>query len=233
MGGKGSGRRKSDSAQGELVAGPVTNPLVTSGQVFLVRADEVMLDAELTALKLGDAKEPIPFSGSVRFELDSIEKAEALEQVRPGATCLFVAGKDTDEEGAYLHPSGQVLEHVHKYGPSLRWSVVQLGELGPMDAPGCARMEWDGPIRVVSINHNNGTVTGTVTFRGAMPLSMLASAAPLKGKQVRVRARVLQASIPFESTPMVDTNVGEPEGGFSGEPESGWPIDEDLPEDAG
>lgn len=261
MGGPGSGRRGSrkkheeESSQGQLVsgpAGPVTNPL-GAGSAFMVRADMVCVDAELAALKLGDAKEPIPFSGSVKFEICAIEQAEALEQVRPGATCLFVSGKDTDEEGSYLHPSGQLQEAVHKYGPALHWTVVQLGEMGPMEAPGCARLTWDGPVRLVSINANNGTVTGTVTFNGSMPLSMLGSAAALKGRRVRVRAWVPQADLPLGAPPPDPQPERDfLEGGFAGEPE-GWggetptpppapdtpvdrpidPLDEELPDEAG
>ncbi len=246
MGGRGSGRRKSDKSgggsQGTLVgaAGPVTNPL-HGGSAFMVRADAVFVDGTLRAFKLGDPADPIKFSGTITLDVTSLEQAEAINTALPGMVERFVAASDktTGEDAKLLHPKGQVTEQIGESGPVLSWTVVQLGELGPMDAPGCAVLAWSAPIRTLTGSGNNGTCTLTISVRGEIPVSQLPAAVALKGRRVRVSAFVPQAELPLQQP--VDTNVGEPDfldGGFSDEPETKPPgrpvdLDEELPEEAG
>lgn len=182
---------------------------------FVISPDRVLVDAELASLKLLELTEPLRFGATFKVRIDSIEQAEAVNDTVPGTVERFVVASDKNGE-KFRHPKGQVNEQIGESGPTLTWTVVQVGDLGPMTMAGCVVLMWTGPIRTLTVSGNNGTCTLTISVRGELPVRSIPDAVALRGQRVRVVGIAAQQGLPIGGAGAGESVTTD----FGGEPET-------------
>lgn len=200
------------------------------GKLFTVGDDEVKLDGEAEiGWAKGKAAGAADLAIKVRVAVDTINRAEDLEAVLPGATCIFAEGfRDADhhpkDEDGEAVDDGPIAAHVQRtsWPGDLAWVLVGLGDTGPLDGPNLSRIEGDAPIRSLTLTASKGTVVLTLGVKLSVPVRLLPSVVALDGQRVRLLGRNNQAGL-------FDKPQGEPEAGPAEDPKP----DEELPPEAG
>lgn len=200
------------------------------GKLFVVGNDEVKLDGEAEiGWAKGKAAGTADLSIKVRTPIEVINRAEELETVLPGATCIFAEGfrdaehRPQDEDGEAVD-DGPIAAHVQRtsWPGDLAWVLVGLGDVGPLDGPGLSRIEGEAPIRSLTLTASKGTVVLTLGVKLSVPVKLLPAVVALDGQRVRLLGRNNQAGL-------FDKPQGEPEAGSAEEA----PPADDLPPEAG
>ena len=198
------------------------------GKLFQVGDDEVKLDGEAEiGWAKGKAAGTADLSIKVRTPIEVINRAEELEAVLPGSTCIFAEGfrdaehRPKDEDGEAVD-DGPIAAHVQRtsWPGDFAWVLVGLGDTGPLDGPNLSRIEGEAPIRSLTLTASKGTVVLTIGVKlASIPVKLLPSVVALDGQRVRLLGRNNQ-------TGLFDKPQGEPEAGPA-------ETAEELPPEAG
>lgn len=214
--------------------------MTAPGKLCSVTIDEVKVDGK-AEIGFGKGKSAgyADLKIKVRVVVETINRAEDLERVLPGSTCIFHEGyrdagsrpRDEDGEEVNDEPIGCHVQRT-SFASELAWVLVGLGDTGPLDAPNLPRLEGEAKIRSLTLTASNGTVVLTVGLNLSVPVGRLPVVVALDGQRVRLLGRSNQAGLFTQPQ-------GEPEAGPAEEQVAEPPdvaeaaVEEDLPPEAG